>query len=90
MKYSGFVIGDDLHPMFENNIQITTLKETVSRLIEESNKELRCTKNRYGHRTMDDCRNIEFEKVKLSELNIGRLDIYRKYHEKNVWLILDE
>lgn len=69
---------------------IVALKESAFCVVEESKNDVDCTKNRYGYRNMDTCKDYKFEKVKLSELNGVVGEIQNKYYGKNVWLLLDQ
>ena len=74
----------------EKHNLIMALKETAFCVVEESKDGVDCTKNRYGYRNMDTCKNYEFEKIKLSELNGTVGEIQSKYYGKNVWLLSDK
>lgn len=50
-------------------IQIMWLRKTANCVVEEYNDGiLECTKNRYGNRTMEHCKDYSFIKIKLSNL----------------------
>lgn len=38
-------------------------------MVEELSNSIECTKNRFGNRTIDDCKNVTFEKVELSKID---------------------
>lgn len=76
-------------PYIEKHNLIVALKESAFCVVEESKNDVDCTKNRYGFRNMEDCKEYNFEKVKLSELNGTVNEIYSKYYGKNIWLLLD-
>lgn len=69
---------------------IVALKESAFCVVEESTDDIDFTKNRYGDRTMESCKDYEFENVKLSELSGTASEIHSKYYGKNVWLLLDQ
>lgn len=72
-------------------IQIMWLREAAHCVVEEYNNGiLECTKNRYGNRTIQSCKDYSFIKIKLSNLEESFSDINQRYYEKNVWLLLDE
>lgn len=79
-----------VHPMFTKRIQIMALRESAFCVMEESNKETECTKNRFGDRTLKACEEYDFEKIKLSDLNGTVADIHKKYYGRNIWLLLEE
>lgn len=71
--------------------QIMRLREIADCVIEEHDDGiLECTKNRHGNRTMGACKDYDFIKIKLSELEESISDIRSKYYVKNVWLLLNE
>lgn len=57
-------------------------------MVEESSSGIECTKNRFGNRTMDSCKNITFEKVELSKIDNDISYIRREYHGRNLWVML--
>lgn len=72
-------------------IQIMRLRETANCVVEQYNDGiLECTKNRYGNRTIKACKDYDFIKIKLSNLEESFSDIKQRYYGKNVWLFLDE
>lgn len=79
-----------VHPMFTKRIQIMALRESAFCVVEESNKETECTKNRFGNRTLKACEEYDFEEIKLSDLNGTVADINKKYYGRNIWLLLEE
>lgn len=79
-----------VHPMFTKRIQIMALRESAFCVVEESNKETECTKNRFGDRTLKACEEYDFEEIKLSDLNGTVADIHKKYYGRNIWLLLKE
>lgn len=38
-------------------------------MVEELSNSIECIKNRFGNRTIDDCKNVTFEKVELSKID---------------------
>lgn len=79
-----------VHPMFTKRTQIMALRESASCIVEESDKETECTKNRFGDRTLKACEDYDFEEIKLSDLDGTVSDIHRKYYGRNIWLLLEE
>ena len=79
-----------VHPMFTKRIQIMALRESAFCVVEKSDKETECTKNRFGDRTLKACEEYEFEEIKLSDLNGTVADIHKKYYGRNIWLLLGE
>lgn len=69
---------------------IIHLREVVSCLVEESNVDIDCTKNRFGNRTMDSVKNVKFEKVKLSQIGNDIQKVRNEFYGKNLWLLLDQ
>ena len=79
-----------VHPMFTKRIQIMALRESAYCVVEELNKESKCTKNRFGNRIVEACKDYDFDEIKLSELDGTISDIHKRYYGKNIWLLLDE
>lgn len=81
-----------MHPMFLKKRQIMYLRECFFCVVEESDKKTECTKNRFGSRTMSDCANYDFDKIRLSDIKVATSmsDIHKQYCGKNIWLLLDE
>lgn len=79
-----------VHPMFTKRIQIMALRESAFCVVEKSNEETECTKNRFGNRTLKACEDYDFEEIKLSDLNGTVADIHKKYYGRNIWLLLEE
>ena len=75
---------------YKESEKIKYLRKVTFVMIEESPNRVECTKNRYGHRTIDSCKDIEFERVKLSEIEDNILYVQNRYCGKNIWLLLDE
>lgn len=72
-------------------IQIVWLRETADCVVEEYDDGiLKCTKNRYGNRTIQSCKDYSFIKINLSNLEESFSDIKQRYYGKNVWLLLGE
>lgn len=69
---------------------IEALKESAFCVVEESNEDVGCTKNRYGNRNMESCKEYDFEKIKLSELSGDVSEIHSKYYGRNIRLLLDQ
>lgn len=70
--------------------KIKYLRKVTFVMVEESQNRVECTKNRYGYRTINSCKDIDFEKVKLSEIEDNALYIQNRYSGKNIWLLLDK
>ena len=79
-----------VHPMFTKRIQIMALRESAFCVVEKSDKETECTKNRFGDRTLKACEKYDFEEIKLSDLNGTVADIHKEYYGRNIWLLLEE
>ncbi|MFQ9747686.1 MAG: hypothetical protein ACLRYY_00925 [Anaerobutyricum soehngenii] len=47
---------------YEETQKIKHLRKVTSVMVEESSNGIECTKNRFGNRTMDGCKNVTFEK----------------------------
>lgn len=73
---------------YEETQKIKHLREVTSVIVEESSSGIECTKNRFGNRTMDSCKNITFEKVELSKIDNDISYIRREYHGRNLWVML--
>ena len=69
---------------------IKHIREVAFCLVEESQNEIQCTKNRFGNGTMDERSEMNFVKVKLSEVKNDIHEVRKEYYGKNVWLLLDE
>lgn len=54
---------------YEETQKIKHLREVTSVMVEELSNSIECTKNRFGNRTIDDCKNVTFEKVELSKID---------------------
>ena len=48
---------------YEETQKIKHLREVTFVMVEESSNGIKCTKNRFGNRTIDGCKNVTFEKV---------------------------
>lgn len=66
------------------------LRKVTFCMVEESNVDIDCTKNRFGNRTMDSVKNVKFEKVKLSQIGNDVQKVRNKFYGKNLWLLLDQ
>lgn len=67
---------------------LIALKDVAFCVVEEYKDGYHVAKNRYGDRTMESIKSLEFEKVKLSELDGTDVEIRKKYYRKNVWLLM--
>ena len=76
--------------MYDKHMLIKILREVAFCVIEETSNGVNCSKNRFGERNVYDCKDYDFEKVKLSELNCGATEINTLYYGKNIWLLLEQ
>lgn len=74
--------------IYEEIQKIKHLREVTSVMVEESLNGIECTKNRFGNRTMGGCKNVNFEKIKLSKIDNDIPHIRREYYGRNLWVIL--
>lgn len=72
----------------DERLKIEHLREVTFCMIEESSNGIECTKNRFGNRTMDGCKNVTFEKIELSKIDNDIPHIRREYYGKNLWVML--
>lgn len=64
-------------------IQIIRLRETANCVVEEYDDGfLECTKNRCGNRTIKECKDYGFIKIKFPNLEGSFSDIKQRYYEK--------
>lgn len=68
--------------------KIKHLREVTFVMVEESLSGIECTKNRFGSRTMDGCKNVTFEKVELSKIDNDVPHIRKEYYSRNLWVML--
>lgn len=73
---------------YEETKKIKHLREVTSVMVEKSSNGIECTKNRFGNRTMDGCKNVIFEKIELSKIDNDIPHIRKKYYGKNLWVVL--
>lgn len=73
---------------YEEIIKIKHLREVTFVMVEESLNGIEYTKNRFGNRTMDGCKNVTFEKIELSKIDNDIPHIRREYYGKNLWVML--
>lgn len=73
---------------YEEMIKIKHLREVAFVMVEESSNGIECTKNRFGNRTMECYKNIEFEKIELSKINSNVPDMRKEYYGRNLWIVL--
>lgn len=71
----------------EERLKIEHLREVTFCMIEESSNGIECTKNRFGNRTMESCKNIDFEKIELSKISNDVSKIRKQYYGKNLWVM---
>ena len=73
---------------YEEMQKIKHLREVTFVMVEESSSGIECTKNRFGSRTMDDCKNVTFEKIELKKIDNDIFHIRKEYHGRNLWVML--
>lgn len=83
-----FIVKDANNMTYEETQKIKHLREVTSVMVEESSNGIECTKNRFGNRTMDCCKNVTFEKIELSKIDNDIPHIRREYYGKNLWVML--
>lgn len=72
---------------YEEIQKIKHLREVTYVMVEESSNGIECTKNRFGNRTINGCKNVAFEKVELSQIDNDISKIRKQYYGKNLWII---
>lgn len=77
-----------IYMTYEEMQKIKHLREVTSVMVEESTNGIECTKNRFGNRTMDDCKNVTFEKIELSKIDNDIPHIRKEYYGRNLWVML--
>lgn len=73
---------------YEEMQKIKHLREVTFVMVEESSSGIECTKNRFGSRTMDDCKNVTFEKIELKKIDNDIFYIRKEYYGRNLWVML--
>lgn len=73
---------------YEEILKIKHLREVTFCMVEEFSDGIECTKNRFGNRTMECCKNIEFEKIELSKIDSNIPNMRKEYYERNLWVVL--
>lgn len=73
---------------YEKTLKIKLLREVTFCMVEESSDGIECTKNRFGNRTMECCKNIEFEKIELSKIESNIPNMRKEYYGRNLWVVL--
>ena len=68
--------------------KIKHLREVAFVMVEESLNEIECTKNRFGSRTMNGCKNVIFEKIELLKIDNDIPHIIKEYYGRNLWVML--
>ena len=68
--------------------KIKHLREVTFVMVEESSNGIECTKNRFGNRTMGDCKNVTFEKIELTKIDNDISHIRKEYYGRNLWVML--
>lgn len=68
--------------------KIKHLREVAFVMVEESSNEIECTKNRFGSRTMNGCKNVIFEKIELLKIDNDIPHIRKEYYGRNLWVML--
>ena len=79
-------VRDVIYMMYEEIQKIKHLREVTFVMVEESSNGIECTKNRFGNRTMECCKNIEFEKIELSKIDNDILKIRKEYYARKLWV----
>ena len=83
-----FIVKDVNNMTYEETQKIKHLRKVTSVMVEESSNGIECTKNRFGNRTMDGCKNVTFEKIELSKIDNDIHHIRKEYYGRNVWVVL--
>ena len=83
-----FHIKDVVYMMYEEVLKIKYLREVAFCMVEESSGGIECTKNRFGNRTMECCKNIEFEKIELAKIDSSVPNMRKEYYGRNLWVVL--
>lgn len=73
---------------YEKTLKIKLLREVTFCMVEESSDGIECTKNRFGNRTMECCKNIEFEKIESSKIESNIPNMRKEYYGRNLWVVL--
>lgn len=73
---------------YEEIQKIKHLREVTSVMVEESLNGIECTKNRFGNRTINSCKNVSFEEIELSKIDNDTSHIRKEYYGRNLWTIL--
>ena len=73
---------------YEEIIKIKHLREVTFVMVEESSNGIECTKNRFGSRIMNGCKNVTFEKIELSKIDDDISHIRKEYYGRNLWVML--
>ena len=78
---------------YEEIRKIKHLREVTSVMVEksmvkESSNGIECTKNRFGNRTIDGCKNVTFEKIELSKIDNDIPHIRKEYYGRNLLVVL--
>ena len=79
-------VRDVIYMMYEEIQKIKHLREVTFVMVEESSNGIECTKNRFGNRTMECCKNIEFEKIELSKIDNDIPKIRKEYYARKLWV----
>ena len=83
-----YIVKDVIYMTYEETQKIKHLREVTSVMVEESSSGIECTKNRFGNKTMNGCKNVIFEKIELSKIYNDIPHIRRKYYGRNLWVML--
>ena len=83
-----FIVKDENNMTYEETQKIKHLRKVTSVMVEESSNGIECTKNRFGNRTMDGCKNVTFEKIELSKIDNDIHHIRKEYYGRNLWVVL--
>lgn len=77
-----------IYMTYEETQKIKHLREVAFVMVEESSNEIECTKNRFGSRTMNGCKNVIFEKIELLKIDNDIPHIRKEYYGRNLWVML--
>ena len=73
---------------YEETQKIKHLREVTSVMVEESSSGIECTKNRFGNKTMNGCKNVIFEKIELSKIDNDIPHIRKEYYGRYLLVML--
>ena len=82
------IVNDVIYMTYEETQKIKHLREVTSVMVEESSSGIECTKNRFGNKTMNGCKNVIFENIELSKIYNDIPHIRKEYYGRNLWVVL--